>query len=350
MSQFQFDHRDIKEEALEERYYTDPSGEERLAKILNRSKLIKLQKERAQEGKKVMEPFRLWCIRAKSLTATNAAVKGATVYNAIWETHNRPWELLLRPDLHKFRRDELYRSLSLFGQWLATEGATEEDKEWGRRMLSNIARVWTKKVRKPPTRRAKRDLLKPLTHKEWKAIFEGIERWHKIRGASRPWARNFFRIRYKLGLSYRNMALYYLERRDIDRALEDIKDGKKNVVIKMWTSDSVTRLMPVRLVKKDLQELCDWPVAWGVIADLINPLGETVDDRVKGCHRRVYGAWKDIIKHSDGLIPPATSTWQKQAKLAAIRHAWEKTHDKLLLQSMFGLTQQWLHDMDFLVE
>lgn len=349
LNELPLDHRNIEEEALVEKWYLSPSGETRVAQVVDRAKLNKLIKERAAQGRKIMEPFRAWCVTYKSLSASNAHSKAALVFIAIWETHNRPWEKLLREDIDDFRKNNLRRALNLFGEWLSTTAKTEEDREWGRRILSNTARLKAtadRKVKLPKEERA-RKILDPLTHQEWLAIFKAIEVWHKRRGATRPWGRNFFRLKFKLGLAHTKTGLYYLRRQDVGQALEQAAKHRLSAVVKVWTSTSQARLIPVRLVKTELQELHDYPVAWGILADIIAPFGEGESDRVRSCTKIVTTTWKDIVKHSNGLVEVGAE-WHRRAKIAALREAWEKTHDKLLLQAMFGYSPEWLNQFDFI--
>jgi len=347
LKEFEFDHRNIEEEALVEQYYTDPSGTERLSRVVDRSKLNKLIRQRNAEGRRIMEPFRLWCITYEGLSADNADRKAAMAYVAIWETYNRPWEKLLREDINDFKKNELRRSLSLFGKWLSLEGPTVEDKEWGRRILTNTSRLKAPKGRTVREKPKERHKLSPLSKDEWAAIFDAIEHWHKRRGASRPWARPFFRLRFKLGLHHTKTGLYYLERQAIEEALQDAKAGQKGVTIKLWDTTTRARLVPIRLVKKDLEALCSFPAPWGILADLISPFLEDEDARVRSSTTTVGRVWKEVVQASGGKVQN-TREWHRQAKLAAMREAWETTQDKILLQSMFGVSMATLNNFTWL--
>lgn len=350
LNELPLDHRNIEEEALVEKWYLDRTGETRVAQVVDRAKLTKLIKARAEQGQKLMEPFRLWCVTYKGLSADNAHSKAATVFISIWETHNRPWEKLLREDISSFRKNDLRRGLKLFGEWLSTTAATEEDKDWGRRILSHTARLKAskgKQIKRLKKEDRKRQILEPLGHQEWLGIFKGIELWHKRRGAARPWARNFFRLKFKAGLAHTKTGLYYLRRHDVGEALYQYEHGTRSAVVKVWPSASRALLLPVRLVQKELQELYDYPAAWGILADIIAPFGEDESARVRSCRKAITTAWKDIVKHSDGLVELGPE-WHRRAKIAAIREAWEKTHDKLLLQAMFGHSTDWINRFDFI--
>lgn len=359
LKKLEFDHRSMEEEALVERFYTDASGQERLAKIVDRSKLYNMFRERRAKGRETMAPFVSWCVTYKGLSDANADRKGAMVFTAMWETHNRPWEKILRDDINEFQKSDLQSALKLFGEWLVLKGPTAEDKEWGHRLLSNLGRIRTTTVKrkaKPVAEgaNAKKRLLRPFSEEEWEGIFEAIEDWHKVRGASRPWARNFFRFKFKIGIGHTVTPLYYLARTDILRALDELEDGKVNAVVKLWTSHTKVRLIPVRLVEKELRALVEFPAPWGILADLIIPKGVDEGMRARNSQFAVQRAWKDIMARSEGRVSNEVD-WFRRARLTAIEKAWSQSRDRLLIQAMFGLSWQslksmhWLEGIDYVI-
>jgi hypothetical protein len=348
MPAFEYDHLDIKELATVEREYKDARGFTRVERYIDRKRLQMLMRKRREESRRVMEPFRHWLILARSYTPDKADKRAHTVFIALWETRNKPIEKLAREDISVPARENLRGALNHFCEWLLSTSTDEADKRWARDLMVDLARL--KAISMRPTRAKKNsrseDDVQPFTREEWSTIFENLEAWHKRYGGRWPWARPLLRIQLIAGLRGGDDALLTLER----KALVELVDSKKqDRVLVLWSRDKKSVMIPFDFIADELLTLLRLPFAWGIVADIICSEREELADRMRIARQRFARAAKHFREDRTELASTlGAKHWPFRCRLTAMKEVWSKTHDMLLLSSMFALPLTRLRKLAFL--
>lgn len=343
---FVYDHLDIKELATVEREYTDATGRVRIERHIDRKKLHALMMQRAQEGRRVMEPFRHWLILSRAYAADKAERRAHLVFVALWETRNKPIEKLAREDLSVPRREELRGALMHFCEWLISSSTDEDDKRWGRDLLSALSRLKaiSKRVnvkKKEREGRISTTALPPFNDDQWQAVFEVLESWHKRMGARYPWARPLMRMQMINALPINSEGILLLERAQL---LELIDSPKNEKVLRLWNKRNKSLMIPFEFLQDEAADLLRIPAAWGVVADLISADCEGLEKRLRTARVRLLSVWKRFREWGMQDLPEVfgDAHYANRMRNTAIRVLWEKTQDLLLVAGMTGVPVQLL--------
>jgi len=339
---FEYDHIDIKALATVEREYVDADGHTRVDRYVDRKKLQKLMLQRAQESRRVMEPFRQWLIMARSFAPHKAERRSHMVFIALWETHNRPLEKLTREDISVPRREELRGSLMHFAEWLLESSSDEKDRAWARNILMLLSRLKAIRKRKVKTdqpasdKKPSKKRAKPFTEVQWLDIFDLVESFHKRSGALYPWARPIMRLQLIAGLPFRDEGLLLVERKAL---LDLVASPKTDQVLVIWSKTHKNRMIPFEFISDEIQDLLSIPASWGVIGDLIGASRDDFEGRLKYAANRLPNVWGKFREWGKASLPGVLDdpALPFRLRITAVKNIWEKTGDLLLVAGMMGV-------------
>ena len=97
-----------------------------------------------------------------------------------------------------------------------------------------------------------------------------------------------------------------------------------------------TRIIPVDLVRKELETLVNWPAPWGIVADLIAADRDNYEDRPRIACSRVNVVWRDFVTQAD---PEVAELLKNHFVLreTAIHRVWSAYHRVPVVSGMFGM-------------
>lgn len=360
----EFDHLKLEDFAMVEREILTKTGEYQKVRVLDRGKLFTLQRQRAKDGRRIMEPFRLWLIEYEGHTAIDAHKLCATIFTAMWETQKKPWETFCREDIADPQLCVLARGLKLLTHWMLNvrKDLSLEERDWAHecleflthRQMSKYGRKGRRKVKVKQRKDITEDGMDLVNPDDWPRIMQAIEEWHKERGVRFPWARPILRIRIICGLNIRGArTLYYLSRKDAVKALAHRPKAGAALRLAKKDASNLVRVLPVQLFREELETLVNFPAPWGILADLVSR-APTVDGRVASAEMIIARLWREIVfdygPKADLYV--AEQDWKRFNAIAARRLALCAAYDAMpsltMLQAMFAISSTSLRSDPYL--
>lgn len=322
-------------------------GEERIHIVgtPDRQALKVMTQELKKYGRAVMLPFVEWCVRSHGLSVTNAQTIASTVWLALWETECDPVSILRDPEITLNRHRKLWGALRTFGHWLYTSGqVSATDRELGRRIINELAGLPKQGNKiittvKHPWYRACVD---GFTQDEVVLILEGVERLHSRYKTRWPWLRSILYAITVLGV--RPHDIVYVKRTDTIRAWNAHNAG--NVTgIPVWRKNLKSLTIPVKLIENEVKLWVNWPYEWGVLADIISPLGEA---KTHCAHARAkIKKAMDMVSQDVFHRNWEKSDWKK-LRLATIQRLYTACKGDLLTMSqILGISIPVLRQYDY---
>lgn len=323
-------------------------------RYVDRKLLHAIHREQAERCRVALGPFITWMIRRRGLSAKVAELSARRVYYAMWASSGKPliWAAQKAPR----RSITLGRlaCLSAYGTYLTEEGS-DKDKEWARVLLLGLAGIRERpeinedrpggrgRGRASPGGVASSKEALPYSEEERLEILAAIERWHRRFGLRCPWLRPIARLHW-IGCPFaQREAVTRLERRLVVDVLRELPTNKA-ATLPLWSATKGQRMLIAGLVKKELEDLVNWPAPWGTLADLIDPTSRRKHRHASAAATRLVERQKELLAEAQVDVTQFYYRWPATMK----KVAWDKYHDWTLLSAYTGLDLQNLRATTYL--
>jgi len=286
----------------------------------DQSEIYRRRVEHARRGREILEKagFLRWLVRTDGCSDTNARRNAAFVYNAMCLCQQPDgsfnWLAAVENPVYSVStRRSMRAAIKKWAQF------TSNIELWAQMQTADVGDGVERKppdVSKDPKTQAK-----PLADHEYEALIKAVD---KVKGDPRmPWFWPVIRLALKTGI--RPTDLVVLTKKGMHEAL-----ARKG--LNVWSSNRKPYVIPLWLVKPEVEALAAWPLNWGTIADLMSPK-ERPKSRKASARAKVGKAVARVYEQA-GIDKP--HGWIHQLRVTCGMRVWKRTGNLIVTAQVLG--------------